>query len=561
MHSRKSFRLSAVALSVSALLAACGGNDDEVAVVPASPSLQLTGVAATGLALADSAVDVKCAAGTGTATTSEAGAYEVNIANGALPCVVKVTGEADGAPVTLHSVAEAGTTSGSNTAATANVTPLTEMVVAQLAGGLPSSFFDGFSAESAVTGEQLAAATSSVLVALGTAVGQDLSAIDPFKGELVPATATSAGNAYDDALEAIKAKIPLAVLPQVVNQIGSTAAAPAGSGTALVTLDEVLTSAAAGSLAGCPAALSGKYRVVDFRGETNLVELDFGRNKAIAGDEELDITPSELSCEFTVADGNGTTVAFGPSGVAILSDDNTTAFVFPVQSLKFSDIQGEWRFVESGLEEEGAPIHWAGKVDFGADQTVTACEYDVEGGITDVCTTDEDVSAAKEAEDGGVVVTWADGGGSTAIYGYRTPSGTLTLFGTSNPTGADDDGVLQTHVVAFKPVPVVMPEQGSVRKFREALMFKSPSGSLNSVAMTSSSGTITAVDSVAGSYTRVQDDTGVTNVFSINQPLPGMVERQNRSPVYAFILPGTAISLAINAPGNPNFIYSMTVTR
>ena len=54
--------------------------------------MTISGTAATGLALADSAVEVKCAQGAGTATTDANGAYSLVIPDAALPCIVKVTG-------------------------------------------------------------------------------------------------------------------------------------------------------------------------------------------------------------------------------------------------------------------------------------------------------------------------------------------------------------------------------------------------------------------------------------------------------------------------------------
>ena len=86
---------------------------------------ELSGTAATGLALASAQVDIKCATGTGSATTNASGAYTASISGAVLPCIIRVTGAAGGAAIVLHSVAEAGTTADSVTTATANVTPLT----------------------------------------------------------------------------------------------------------------------------------------------------------------------------------------------------------------------------------------------------------------------------------------------------------------------------------------------------------------------------------------------------------------------------------------------------
>jgi hypothetical protein len=252
--------MTLAASAVALMLVGCGGGGGGGTETAQASSLQLSGTAATGLALVGSTVDVRCASGTGAATTNETGGYTVTVTDGALPCMIKVTGQADGVTVTLHSVTEAGTTSGSATTAVANVTPLTELIVAQLAGATPASYFESFGAGTTITTEQLTAATTTLLSSLQTATGIDLGTIDPFKSTLVPATATAGGNAYDDALEALKAKVSLESLPLVVNQVASASAASSSGASAPITLAEVLTAANAGSLANCPAARQVPHR-------------------------------------------------------------------------------------------------------------------------------------------------------------------------------------------------------------------------------------------------------------------------------------------------------------
>ena len=115
---------SATACAVLLLVAACGGggsssgtgssasSSNNGGTPPASsqPSVTLSGTAPTGAALANASVAVKCANATGTATTDASGKYSLSLTGGALPCVIQVTGEQGGVAVTLHSLAEAGTT-------------------------------------------------------------------------------------------------------------------------------------------------------------------------------------------------------------------------------------------------------------------------------------------------------------------------------------------------------------------------------------------------------------------------------------------------------------------
>src|SRR5689334_18910701 len=130
--------------ALAALVAACGGGGGGGSVATTAPppppppqaSLQVSGTAAVGAALANAPVQAKCATGSGTATTAADGSYSISIVGGALPCLVKVTGSADGETVTLHSVADSGTTNAADavTSAKANATPLTELIITQLTG-------------------------------------------------------------------------------------------------------------------------------------------------------------------------------------------------------------------------------------------------------------------------------------------------------------------------------------------------------------------------------------------------------------------------------------------
>ena len=123
-----------LALTAAAALAACGGGSEETVAPPLATSVTIAGTAAKGAALAGAAVSIKCAAGTGTATTASNGTYTVTITGGNLPCALKVVGTEGSV---FHSVV-AGTTNSGNFAA--NITPLTEMMVAQIGGAAPGSY-------------------------------------------------------------------------------------------------------------------------------------------------------------------------------------------------------------------------------------------------------------------------------------------------------------------------------------------------------------------------------------------------------------------------------------
>ena len=221
--------------------------------------LALTGVAATGAAISGQTVEAKCSTGTGTATSNADGSYTISVTAGVLPCVLKITPATGPA---LYSVA-----SGTGSSATANISPVTHLVVASLTGGDPAAYFTGFDATAAagVTDANVTAAVTAVKTTL-LAAGVDLGTIDVLAGTLTPATGTTAGNAYDQALDALAAKLATAGTTLTTLTTTVAAASPAApptapaatTGVASLPADLLLKPAAS----HCPALRSGSYRMV-----------------------------------------------------------------------------------------------------------------------------------------------------------------------------------------------------------------------------------------------------------------------------------------------------------
>jgi hypothetical protein len=114
--------LACLVLGGSAMLAACGGGDSSPPPAAGSADLTLSGTAATGKAINGGALGVTCKSGSGTGTSGADGSFKVTVANGAGPCLLKIT-PVVGIP--LYSM-----TSGSGTSA--NITPMTNMLVSYL---------------------------------------------------------------------------------------------------------------------------------------------------------------------------------------------------------------------------------------------------------------------------------------------------------------------------------------------------------------------------------------------------------------------------------------------
>ena len=585
--------------TIALLLSACGGGSTEapsaqapapapapVALTPeplpsspepappTPPALQLSGVAATGFAIAGGTIDVKCATGTGSTTTGTDGAYAVRIEGAALPCVLRASGQNEGVPVVLHSVAEAGSVSGT-TSVVVNVSPLTEMIVAQLAARAPAAVFEAIGSGSApaLSREAIAAARSQVVDALRAATGIDLGAIDPFTSPLRAATpaAPEAGNGHDRLLDALRERVPLAALPMVVNQIASAAGAAvtAPADTPLpLTLSEVMGGVAGGSLANCPVAISGRYRFLETYGRTYALNLDFRAGRGTFANTTtatLEITPDPVeACRFRVAgtgvpSGNAIEfdVVIGPGGAGgfrirnLTLGGQTIGFVFPVQAHPVTALRSSWAFVQSGAYPGVGFEFTAGRMTVDTELRVRACDFIADpstGRYT--CGADDDWSTIEQRPDGGFGLSEADD--PTRIYLYRSPAGHTTLFATLNPTGASGPAVEQATIIAWRPLVLPQPAVGSTSRYWDLSRSRGPSASVDTVSgPTADATTVTTSDAATATITRTRGSDGRVDTQVMNLPAEGMRFRSpapSLAPLVIAPLPGLGVVVA-NSPG------------
>lgn len=182
-------RAAVVAATVT--LAACGGGEE---------TRTLSGVAATGAPIAGGTVDVACAGGADLqATTSNAGTWSVTLAGQSLPCKVRVSGGNLASGAAYHSFAFG--------VGTVNITPLTDLVVAQLAGAAPSAWFTQRSAADfqRLTVALATAAIDTVRTALAGVTGlSGWGSFNPVSGTF----AAVASDPFDKLLEALKTAFP-----------------------------------------------------------------------------------------------------------------------------------------------------------------------------------------------------------------------------------------------------------------------------------------------------------------------------------------------------------------
>ena len=506
-HARRSLLAAACTTSVWALTA-CGGGAGSADTGPVAPavSLSLTGNAATGAAIAGRPVEARCNGGSGNATSAGDGGYKIELSAGTLPCVLRVTA-ADG--TVLHSLAV-----GSGAAAKANLTPVSELVLAQLAGTAPASYFGTFDAAAAagLTTPKAQAATSAV-VALLKAAGVDLTTVgDVLTAALVPANGSTAGNGFDQALEALKAKLSstgltLAALTDSI-VISSPAAPPAAlSALASLPVDLLLMPAAA----TCTSLRSGRYRIVIAESNagqvfsTEVVTLDAKALKVTNSQGEVNQLTAVAGerCRFTTPAGGE--VAVSAAGVVVAQAKTSdgpfkAAVLFPEQAHGLAKLAGEWNALAQDRSTPGGPIHL----------TSASFIHDGSGGLTALTFCDDVIScksgtAAGNPDfppikmavnaSGGFDRSNARDGWTDRAFVYRAGGGELMLV-TLSPGG---------HMTfATRKVTRALPAEGDVSQGWQLVIVPNattPYYTASSISRYKS--TVSALDSVKGQYQRV----------------------------------------------------------
>ena len=554
-------KMLALAAIQAALLSACGGGGDSAPATggdgstpPATPTtpttpttpaaLTLSGTAATGAAIPGGTVDVKCAAGNGSATTLADGSYTVSISGGALPCVLHVSATG----VDLYSVAEAGTA----TDVHANITPLSQLVAAQLAGGDPASLFTTFdaSAQTRLTASTVASAISAVTTALSGAV--DLTGIDPLKDPLVAANGSSAGNTLDQKLDALKAALAAAGVTLADVTTTLVASGPATQAPVQTLLQPVVSS--------CAGLRSGSYRALnpnesDPAWANHVFTFDAATMTVKFFDGTSTVLTDEGNCAFSTNAG-ATRLLVSKSGATIGLDvvsqtQNTVSIIVPEQRIPVSELAGTWNVLSFERASAGAALKpvvatftldAAGKFSAGSDCAGLAA-----------CTAWTGLPGDLTANDAGGFQFADTDGGIYKVYAFKTADGQLSLY-MLDPNGLGFS-------VAARQTAQTLPEVQQVNKFWDMTIAGSGYGG----AVTDTTMTVLSVDAASASFTRTRAADGRVDGFTINKPRDGLRYRAagssattgggttNFAEMIAMPLPGTGLSVNVSVSPNQNF--------
>jgi len=195
---------STLAAAVLFALAGCGGGGggDTTPVTPPPPAATtLSGVVAAGAPIANAAISIKDASGTTKTVSAQSnGAYSLDVSNLKAPFVIEASGVLAGNLVVLHSVLPSVT---AGTSATANVTPLTEALVAAVGGAKPVKVFT-----SPDTSKLTPAAVDAAQGTLKKALATVLTAANvPANVDLVQSPFTANKTGLDAVIDAVKVQV------------------------------------------------------------------------------------------------------------------------------------------------------------------------------------------------------------------------------------------------------------------------------------------------------------------------------------------------------------------
>ena len=550
--------LSALALAAATLLAACGGGGSSSDPVNPAPvvaaSLTLSGTAATGAALANRPVEAKCASGTGaalaTATTGADGKYTVTIPGGALPCVLRVSA-ADGSM--LHSLAI-----GTGATAAANITPASELVVVHLVGGPAAGAFSSFDANS-LADTQVQAALTAVVNTLKTG-GVDMTAFgNLLTAPLVAASGSTAGNDFDKALDALKARLAATGTTLAALADGVAKGSPNLPATGISTMPSLPAAMLLQpKAANCDALRSGRYRVVanavgGTAPATELVTVEAVKLAVTNADGSVSQLTADGNCRYRTP-ANGDVVVVSSAGVIVAQIDIgapgtplSGALIFPEQTHPLASLAGDWHLIGLDRTTDNGPVHLTAATGTlnatGQITAITQCDNVLDCVSIPAANAAKIVVTANPA--GGFDFNFGDPTDVDRLFAYRSGGGELVWVLLSK------NGHIQ---FATRKAALTLPDSGRVNEgFSLTLtpQYTAP------FAISGYKNTVVSVDATANSFLRdgVSNlGTGVTRPerLAINQPRAGYSRRTGETVTDSAGQPSTVqafVAMALRGTG------------
>lgn len=551
-----------LALASTLILSACGGDGGGGSSPPPPPpgsTLTLTGVVSVGPAVASAPVQITCATGTASATTDADGTYSAGISSGVLPCVLRATTSTGSL---LHSVA-----AGTGAAATANITPLTELVTANVAGGNPDTLYTTFDATAQAKVTTTTITTSIAATASGLAGSVDLTGANPLTDAIAVSVGSTSGNAANQQITQLDNAITVAqtTLAAVTNAI-----APISIG------DPPILHGLAAQATSCASLRSGTYRVLDPSSsvedpssEALRVNIDAVALTATDTGSDNDTDSKQFTavpgapCSFTFAAEFGTaTVLVSTGGMIVMRNPSSTGpvstlFLIPEQVLPLSQLAGSWNFItyQRTYNTPTAPLT-AGNGTVVIDATSHFLSGTVCDGLACNPATADDFPAAAATVDVNGGFDIADDTGPDRVFEVIADDGAKTVFMLFPGEG----GI----TVLTQQQALTLPVVGSVSTYWDFTVGSgafewAPANDADGGASTLAdySTTVTAVDTAAQSYTRLRASDQRVDTFLINNPRDGVRNRVASGSVtatFAMPLTGWGVVLSTNVTDTSDYL-------
>ncbi len=215
------FGISTLALTLASCLDSGGAS-----TLP----LTVSGTAATGAAMANTPVAIKCADGSQSSTTTAADGTFSSTFSAVFPCLLEATAPSG----KFHSIAN-----GSGNLAIANITPLTEALVGKFSADTAAYFaqFNNATAKN-ITGTAISSAQNAVIGDLtNNGITVPGTVTDLIATKLVAANGTAQGDDYDKLLDQVGAKT-FSVKIIAMNDFHGNIQAPSSTNGGTVTLPD-----------------------------------------------------------------------------------------------------------------------------------------------------------------------------------------------------------------------------------------------------------------------------------------------------------------------------------
>ena len=300
---------------------------------PSANTSTLNGVAAVGTPIVNASISVICAAGnplsTTTSNTGTGGVWQVTFSGQTLPCAVELSnGTINGATnaTRYHAIAVA--------AGTVNVTPLTDLMVANIVGTANlSTWFAGLTTNPSPLSNITQTQVNTALAALSTALSglPQLASNNPITTPFTP----TAGNVMDDMLIALAMAIsntPGVTYASLLGEVATTTTTTTVSAGFEANLTAAYATAASGSytVGGTASGLTGSVVLQDNVGSNLTVsangEFTFSTN--LPNNAAYDVTvltqPSGQTC--TVSNGAGLVSGGNITNVVVVCSSNSNTY-------------------------------------------------------------------------------------------------------------------------------------------------------------------------------------------------------------------------------------------